>query len=308
MKMTPETWTEEDLLSLIRDKVEERHDLEYKQCAALDLSDDKRKIELSKDVSALANSSGGTIVYGIIEGDKHLPANIDAGFDPTVISKERLEQVILGNIRPRLQGLKINPVHLSTRAAGKYAYVIHVPQASTAHQASDKKYYKRFNFKCEAMEDYEIRDIMNRTTHPFLIPKFEIGPRLHERSELEHKLFVTIRNEGKVRAQHVKFIFDTPSEYAREGTGFTIAKISRTDSSFGEGWWRQTFQATKSILFPDDELILKDIGYWGCLWLGSTYLDRDNKSEVFIYWKAYADDMPPRTGEVYLGDIPRIYV
>ncbi len=306
MNMTRETWTEEDLLLLINNKVEERHDLEYKRCAALELGDDRKKIEISKDVSALANSAGGTIVYGIIE-DKHVPIEIDAGFDPSVISKERLEQVILGNIRPRLQGIKINPIHLGTRAPGKYAYVVHVPQASTAHQASDKKYYKRFNFKCEAMEDYEIRDIMNRTTHPFLIPKFEIGPRLQERRAEDHKLFVTIRNEGKVRAQHVKFIFDTPSLYARAGTGFALTDNTRTNNTYGREWCRQTFQATQTILFPDDELILKDLGYWGCLFLGDVKLDRDDKSEVFLYWKAYADDMPPRTGEVYLGDISKLY-
>jgi hypothetical protein len=290
---------------LIQDKVEERHHLEYKQCAALDLGDNQRKTELSKDVSALANSSGGTIIYGIVE-DKRLPTNIDGGLDPTVISKERLEQVILGNIRPRLQGLRINPVEL-TRSPGRVAYVVHVPQASTAHQASDKRYYKRFNFKSEAMEDYEIRDIMNRTTHPFLIPKFEIGPRLQERIPEDHKLFVTIRNEGKVRAQHVKFIFDTPAKYARAGTGFSTAETYHENNSFGTNWFRQTFQATQSILFPDDELILKDVGYWASLWLGDKKLDRDDKSDVFLYWKAYADDMPPRIGEVYLGDISRLY-
>ena len=118
------------------------------------------------------------------------------------------------------------------------------------------------------MEDYEIRDIMNRTTHPFLIPNFEIGPRLQERSAEDHKLFVTIRNEGKVRAQHVKFIFDTPVQYTRAGTGFTIAESYHKNNSFGKKWCRQTFRATQSILFPDDELILKDEGYWGCIWLG----------------------------------------
>ena len=306
MNMIPEAWTEEDLLLLIKDKVGERQDLEYKQCAALDLGEDRKKIEVSKDVSALANSGGGTIIYGIVE-DKHLPVNIDEGFDPTVISKERLEQVILGNIRPRIQGLTIKPVHLSTRARGRYAYVVHVPQSSTAHQASDKKYYKRFNFKCEAMEDYEIRDVMNRTTHPFLIPKFEIGPMLQYRNAEEYKLFVTLRNEGKVRAQHFKFTFDTPAQYTRAGNGFPIAEISHVNNSFGRNWCRQTFQAIQSVLFPDDELILKDVGYWGCLWLGSPQLDRNDKSEVFLYWKAYADDMPPRIGEMYLGDIPRLY-
>ena len=40
---------------------------------------------------------------------------------------------------------------------------------------------------------------------------------------------------------------------------------------------------------------------------GRCELDRDDKSDVFLYWKAYADDMPPRTGEVYLGNLLRLY-
>ena len=38
-------------------------------------------------------------------------------------------------------------------------YVVDIPQSNIAHQAFDKRYYKRFNFISTPMEDYEIRDI-----------------------------------------------------------------------------------------------------------------------------------------------------
>jgi hypothetical protein len=33
---------------------------------------------------------------------------------------------------------------------------------SLAHQARDYRYYKRHNFNALPMEDYEVRDVMNR--------------------------------------------------------------------------------------------------------------------------------------------------
>ena len=99
----------------------------------------------------MANSAGGTIIYGMFEKE-NLPTGLDIGFDPTDIKKEWLEHVILGTIRPRLNGVVINPVNLVSHAPGKVAYVVFVPQSHTAHQASDKRYYKRFNFEATAMD------------------------------------------------------------------------------------------------------------------------------------------------------------
>jgi predicted HTH transcriptional regulator len=174
MPRSPGEWTEDDLLALIRDGVEEGLDLEYKQCAALQKHDSQRR-EISKDVSAMANSAGGTIIYGIVEKG-HLPIGLDLGFDPTDITKEWLEHVILDTIRSRLNGVIINSVNLVSHAIGRVAYVVYVPQSHTAHQTSDKKYYKRFNFEATAMDDYEVRDILNRLKHPVLLPQFKLHP------------------------------------------------------------------------------------------------------------------------------------
>lgn len=154
--------TRADLQSLINDEIPESLTLDYKSSAAL-AKDSKSRDELCKDVSAFANSSGGQIVYGI-EEKANKAVKLDAGSD---ISREWIEQVISSNVQPRIRGLIITPVSMG---GNRHAYVLTIPASNTAHQAPDKKYYRRFNFESVAMYDYEIRDVMKRSTtaEPFV--------------------------------------------------------------------------------------------------------------------------------------------
>jgi len=162
----PWEWEEADLQSLVDNQARENLNLDFKACAALDKGDGKKR-ELSKDASAFANSAGGTLVYGIIEDKKtHTAKALDGGYDPSEIGHEWVEQVINSNIQPRIVGLRVKAVRLQISNPGKVAYVVHVPQSMTAHQAADKRYYKRFNFESVPMEDYEIRDTMHRALEP----------------------------------------------------------------------------------------------------------------------------------------------
>lgn len=162
-------FTEKELVELITNQVEENLHLDYKGAGALEKTDSK-KAEISKDVSAFANSDGGVIIYGISEfGDvarKHLPEKIDP-IERTIISKEWLEHVINSNIQPKIPELLITPIRL-TSSPNHIAYVVSIPKSNTSHQAKDKKYYKRYNFESVAMDDYEIKDIMNRQINPEL--------------------------------------------------------------------------------------------------------------------------------------------
>jgi len=168
-------WTETDLLRLIESQEKESLTLEYKSSDALHQTDGKKN-ELSKDVSAFANSAGGTLVYGIVENG-HIPTHIDSGFDPTVISKEWIEQVLNSRIQRRIDGIAINQVDLPKTMPGRVAYVISVPQSMRApHQAFDKKFYKRFNFESVPMEEYEVRDTSRRGETPNLSLQFNIRP------------------------------------------------------------------------------------------------------------------------------------
>lgn len=161
-------WEEDDILSLEKNKIQESLTLDYKKSDALGKQDYKKK-ELSKDVSAFANSQGGVLLYGM-EEDGHYPCGIDEGVDPNDISKEWIEQVINSTVHPKIEGLRINQIHLKSKSNGRVAYAICIPQAiaRAPHQASDKRYYKRYNFASVPMEDYEIRDALRRATTPDL--------------------------------------------------------------------------------------------------------------------------------------------
>lgn len=161
-------WVESDIIKMINNQEKENLNLDYKACGSLAKTDSK-KTEVSKDISSFANSAGGVIIYGVLERD-NLPVAIDSGFDPNEISKEWLENIINSNIYPKIDNLHINQIDLKTQGTGKVIYVVTIPQATfmAPHQAQDKRYYKRYNFQSAPMDDYEIKDILNRVKYPDL--------------------------------------------------------------------------------------------------------------------------------------------
>src|SRR5713226_4181679 len=160
-------WDENDLLDMVKAGTQESIELDFKESGSLQATD-KKKDDISKDVSAFANSAGGTIIYGMTE-DKvtHVATGLDTGSNPAEITKEWLEQVINSKIHRRIDGVRIRQIELTTTHPGKVAYVVYVPSSTRApHQASDKRFYKRFNFQSVPMEEYEIRDVSRRGEVP----------------------------------------------------------------------------------------------------------------------------------------------
>lgn len=154
-----ETLTEEEIKRLISLNVEESIHLDFKQADSLG-KNDRKKLELAKDVSAFANSAGGFIVYGLNENN-HVAESLSF-IDGDEITKEWIEQVIQTRIQRKIEGLKITPVRFDNDIK-KTIYVISIPESSLApHMTSDKRFYKRYNFESVQMEEYEIRNLYNR--------------------------------------------------------------------------------------------------------------------------------------------------
>src|SRR5271157_2641685 len=146
-----------EIKALIASGENESKYLEFKESRALpEKTNNHFREELSKDVSSFANSAGGKIIYGVAEN----PLRLDA-FDRKLCSLERLQNLINSHIAPKIPGLQIYPIPVED---GKILYVVEIPQGKTAHQAADRKYYKRHEGTIEAMEDYEIRDVMARSS------------------------------------------------------------------------------------------------------------------------------------------------
>lgn len=81
------TWTQADLEQLIADQIEEGPRLEYK--SSLPLGTTSQRGEAAKDVSALANSSGGRLIIGLREDERrgeNVPAGITPLTDPALVT------------------------------------------------------------------------------------------------------------------------------------------------------------------------------------------------------------------------------
>lgn len=196
-----EKWDQKRLEALISDEVEESLNPDYKAAAALEKTDDKRR-EITKDVSSFANSDGGIIIYGISEykkkEKKHLPNKLTP-VDRTQFSREWLEHVT-SNIRPKISGLLIHSVSLDS-GSNDVAYVVEIPKTTTAHQAQDKRYYRRSNFESIALEDYEIRQTMNRSIYP----SFEVSSLLCTTSIEPDRYWTEVNISERIKVLRFEF-------------------------------------------------------------------------------------------------------
>lgn len=93
----------EDIDSLVHDKTAERRTLEYKR--ELPEMSDKGKKELLADVSSLANSSGGDLVYGVAAKNGVPTEACGLRISDPDAAILRLESSIRDGIAPRIQGI-----------------------------------------------------------------------------------------------------------------------------------------------------------------------------------------------------------
>ncbi len=331
-----EVWDQSRLEQYITQGIEESLTLDYKAAGSL-VKNDTKRAEVTKDVSAMANSAGGIIIYGIAEDptNKHLPARIDP-IDRNQISKEWLEQVI-SNIRPKLGGLVIYPVSIST-APTHVVYVVDIPQSYTAHQATDKRYYKRFNFESVAMEDYEIRDVMGRNQHaqididfqilirteiessridmPPLYDQLRVSKKAEPKKYTVYELKVKLWNIGKVYAQYIKafiqmpcaLVYDyeamrreQPGKPSREFIPDDYRTYSRDntvrDKIKGGGWMAAEYGPARHV--P----ILPGISMNVDGFTLTEDFEAIDWGQCTIKWTTHADNAPPNFGEVAIKDI-----
>jgi hypothetical protein len=242
-------WDEPDVGALILNKVQESLTLDYKKSDAHGRAD-RKKSELSKDVSAFANSAGGVILYGM-EEDKHYPTEIDGGLDPDEVSKEWIEQVINSAVHPKIDGLRINQIPLTQRGTGRVLYALSIPQATARapHQAHDKRYYKRYNFESVAMEDYEVRDIFRRATTPDLWMEFnfhtgktadlQFQPNASSSNPIWLRASIGNRSHQPALYAVIRTYLDHSFTIVSDAQGFSRAgEVSTEDGRHLNAYWR----------------------------------------------------------------------
>jgi len=106
-----------DIQNLKDAKIEESAILDYKEQM---ISDDK----LVKHVTTFSNTCGGDLIFGIKEsGRGGYPINIP-GIEDNV-NKERLEQIIISNIRPRI-GVQFRKIDVPN--SDRVILIIRIPE------------------------------------------------------------------------------------------------------------------------------------------------------------------------------------
>ena len=275
--------------------------LEYKSGEALGRSDQQKR-EITKDVSAMANSAGGLLIYGIREFSetekRHLPERI-VPVDRSETPREWIEQII-NSIRPRIEGIVIHSVQLET-GENDVVYVIEIPQSHTAHQASNHRYYKRFNFQSVPMEDYEIRDVMFREKTADVVTRFliEIKNSTDEESQTEQNLIVQAKNLGSAYARYVACFVDVPvstlvriedQRSIKDGGRFYRHRLTNFNQEYADETFKSNFPLLRNMSMSW-KIPLKD---------DFSELDREG---LEIKWKVYADNALPKEGKISFDEI-----
>lgn len=116
--------TEDHLQALIDDKVPESRNLEFKQAGVGGSDNEKR--EFLKDATALANTAGGTLIYGMAESEGialSLKALSVKSIDDEIL---RLQNILLNSVEPILHNVGMKGVPL---ASGGHVLLVKVPQS-----------------------------------------------------------------------------------------------------------------------------------------------------------------------------------
>jgi hypothetical protein len=316
--------TIEDIQALISSRTEESLTLEYKAAGALALTGKRDfRDEISKDVSSMANSAGGRIIYGVSADpiNSWFPGELDP-VERSSITTESLQQIISSRIQPKIQGVNIYAVPITEEKA---LYVVDIPQSTTAHQASDKRYYKRVNNISQPMEDYEIRDVMNR--------KSAITLTLRIIADLTRN---QMRTGSTVTINHGMHFLVSVNNSVNRAAQYCFAELSADqhviDKSTGESYFTGTETGIRQVFTFSNDCIIVDPGggteslksgrYHPILpscerrlgWI--TIRNRPVKSDAGkrglsffsargdrLLWKIFSEEGPPTTGQIEIRDL-----
>jgi hypothetical protein len=149
-------WTEDDLLALVTEQIEEGQRLEYKR--ELVLGARSQNAEAGKDASGMANALGGLVIYGMDEQElpdgRRIPVAL-APF-PDGGAQARLEDVLYSSVSPRL--------NLATRlipaSSGGFFLLVRVQQRSgPLHMVEGQgqhRYFMRHGLATRPMAAHEV--------------------------------------------------------------------------------------------------------------------------------------------------------
>jgi Putative DNA-binding domain len=330
-------WDENYVLSLPTGE----HDwVEFKSSKALDFSlpGIKESVvldNLSTQVSAFANSGGGTIVYGIddapagsvrrVSAEGGISLNLKGG------TKEWLEDQIPNLVNFPLAVFNIyvliSKQNNSQIGADKGLFLINIPSSETApHQARDNKYYARIAGKSRPINHQFVVDIIGRAKYP----KMKMNVRLlsDEEKYSSHSdnnpiVRFTCKNTGRVFANYVNgWVYIPTTLVHKRGYETTIDEKEylsiyfenvRKEKIGEEKVTRRNFLGNQDSYYTSTEPlyitrydpVLPGMQFGAATEeLSQIEIDQlKDFSEEEIHWKIYADNAPVKKGFIKIKDL-----
>jgi len=174
-----------DVQAFLQQRIGENLTLDYKR--ELSTSSDRDRAELCKDVSALANSQGGMIVYGVDEDSTDRTPRLSPFGTPRTVGRQSVEewasQVLRSGVQPPLD------FEMETFDYGggpdRCVLVVRTNASPSApHMVTlkaDNRYYGRFyrrsNYESRIAEEYEVREMLERARRLYLGVEEQLGRR-----------------------------------------------------------------------------------------------------------------------------------
>jgi predicted HTH transcriptional regulator len=255
---------------------------------------DENKVveELSKQLSAFANSDGGVLVCGVTNPLDHKPRQVDDGGITIAMkrpnTREWLEDIIPGLVEFPLKRFN---VYTLTKTAGapqlpddRCIILVDIPASDDApHQARDQRYYTRVGGKSRPIGHRLVSDIFHRRSHP----KLSFKVKIVETIDTKLKVFVNVRNHGKVVPQNYATIIFIPR---------IIKALLRGDKLLGQqiggaNYYRLTVVGEKPVFPESDEYSEVTLDYN----IGTPPAEPVSDK---MFCTIYADEMPAIKREV----------
>jgi len=340
----PKDWDEEYLLNL---PIGEFDWLEVKGRQALDLTlssvdENDVKSNMSKAISAFANSGGGTLVFGLLNPNRKWEVD-DGGVDLAVkkpSTREWLEDIIPTLVDFPLLSFNVYAIqgkeNNSQISEGRAIFIIEISDSEQApHQATDHRYYVRVGGKSRPIGHRLVADIFGRRSYPKIqlefiakssfyyessfIPTFSETTLEEKPKRRKWELVIRAFNSGKIFAQYINCFVSIPAalvptdelefDYTSDddfeeidGIKYVTWSKKNTRRDIIEAKAFGANQYGSSWFDP----VLPNLAFsWD--WDIFEGFDKEKHGDLKIFWEVYADNAAPQKGFILVRDIEIIY-
>ena len=285
----------EDVQSMIDSGMRESEVVEYKR--ATNRFTDAENHEIAKDISAMANSLGGIIIYGVATSgtDRTLPERI---IPINIVNIETLDRVINSQIRPPIQGLRKKLIPTSEAKV----VIVEIPVSDDPpHQSLyDKRYYRRSGSESLAMEHDLIALKFGRKLSPVL--QIDVKPlsgpldfSTDESWSKEIGLRFMITNTGRRIGRYVQVFIKLPE---RDAVRITSSGSTLHIDKLYEGIQVRQFIDDLGVYHPGMSTSVIEL----LLQISKPYA-RDRSNEPFVDFTLFADEISPKVEALSLNQL-----